>query len=202
MKSFAIKVTSETRIEREYKVKIIRDKNSDASLSAINLTSGSINLEPGVYEYTLEVENNVSSITVNGYNAIASVSEEDVYEIVITDLVNNEIVVTAEDEDASVSIRGKLSEKGSQTLTTTIPKGYLEVPIKVTSESGKAREYTLKIYTPDELLELKTLKVNNSNASKQEDGTYKSVIADDISRSSIYAEAKYSDNYIGINGSE
>ena len=150
------------------------------------------------------VSNNnlIDTITVNSYSAIKSLTEEDVYDIVITDLGDNEIIVTAEDTDAHVSIRGKLSELGSQTLSTTIPKGYIEVPIKVTSESGKARNYTLRIHTPEELLELKEARVNNKLAEKQQDGTYKAVIADDISRSSIYAEARYSDNYVEINGSE
>ena len=110
----------------------------------------------------------IDTITVNGYDAILSQVEEDVYEIVITDLGDNEIIVTADDEDALVSIRGKLSEVGTQSLSTTIPKGYIEVPIKVTSESGKAREYTLRIYTPDELLELKDLKVNSKSSEKQQ----------------------------------
>ncbi len=146
--------------------------------------------------------NNIDTVTVNSYEATVSASEEDVYEIVITDLGDNQITVTAEDPDALVSIRGKLNTVSTQSLTTTIPKGYLEVPIKITSESGKVKEYTLKIYTPNELLELKQLKVNNTDTIKEDDLNYRKIIADDISRCSIYAEAKYSDSYIGINDAE
>ena len=146
--------------------------------------------------------NNADTVTVNGYDAIASVSEEDVYEIVVTDLENNDIVVKAKDSNANVSIRGKIAEMGVQSLTTEIPTGRIEVPFKIISESGKARSYILRIYTKEELLKLKTLKVNNELAKLEDDGTYSKVIADDVSRCSIYAKAKYDMTYIGINESE
>ncbi len=150
----------------------------------------------------ISTNNNVASVTVNGYNATLNPSEDNVYEIVITDLGDNQITVTSEDTNANVSIRGKVSEPATQSLETTIPNGKIEVPFKVISESGKAKNYTLRMYTTEELLKLKQLKVNDKLATLEEDGTYSMIIADDVSRSKIYAQAKYDTTYVGINESE
>ena len=159
------------------------------------------------FEYELvinRVSNNnaVSSVTVNGYSAIASLTEEDVYEIVITDQGDNTIVVTSDDPDAQVSIRGKISELGSQSLEVGVPSGKVEVPFKVISESGKAQNYTLRIYTKEELLKLRTVKVNNENATLEDNGDYTKIIADDVLRNSVYVKTKYDTAYVGINESE
>jgi len=150
----------------------------------------------------ISTNNNVASVTVNGYSATLSTSEDDVYEIVITDLGDNLITVTSEDTNSNISIRGKVSEQATQSLETTIPNGKIEVPFKVISESGKARNYTLRIYTAEELLKLKQLKVNDKVTQLEEDESYSIIIGDDVSRSKIYAQAKYDTTYVGINESE
>ena len=157
------------------------------------------------YELTLNrVSNNneITQVTVNGFEATKSETEEDVYEIIITDLENNEVKVTANSESAKVSINGKIAEDREQTYTAILKNGYLEVPFKVTSESGKIRNAWLRIYTEDTMLGLRIVTVNDTVAEKQEDGTYKSIIADNTSRSKVKATASNSDANIGINDSE
>ena len=177
---------------------------TDATM-VIPITVKTSNGTEFMYELTLNrVSNNneIQKVTVNTFEAKKSEVEEDVYEIVVTDLGNNEVKVTAKNENAKVSISGQIADLQEQTYTAVLKDGYLEVPFKVTSESGKIRNAWVRIYTEDKLLSLKTLTVNNNLAEKLEDGTYKAIIADDVSRSKIHAVASSEDANIGINDSQ
>jgi len=156
------------------------------------------------YELTvkrLSNNNNIQSITVNGYNAQKSLTEENTYEIIVTDKGLNEVIVTSEHQNSMVSIKGEVANLNTQTYQTSLTKGYVELPIKVTSESGKIQNSILKIYTPDEMLKLKSVMVNNTMATLQEDSSYKAIVADDVNRSSIAVECYYDNILVGINES-
>ena len=158
-----------------------------------------------MYELILNrVSNNnkVDKVTVNGHEALRSLVEEDVYEIVINDLGDNLMKVTAEDENASVSIKGSAGAVGEQEYTANLVDGYLEVPFKITSEAGKANSALLKIYVPDRFLNLETLTVNAIDAELGADGKYSATIDDDLTRVKISAKANLNDAYVGINDIE
>ena len=176
----------------------------DELTRTIEVTVKTSNGTEFLYELVLNrVSNNnqIDSVTVNGYEARKSLSEEDVYEIVVTDLGDNSVKVTANSEKAKVSIKGQIAEEHEQTLDVQLRDGYLEVPFKVTSESGKVRNVWIRIYTIDKLLTLQTITVNGDLAIL-EDGSYKAIIADDVQRSKIKAVTSGSDAYVGINDSE
>jgi len=159
------------------------------------------------FEYELTVKrvsnnNNIKNITVNGCKAEKSLTEENTYEIIITNKETNEVIVNSEDENALISINGLSGENGTKKYNAKITKGYLELPIKVTSESGKVENSTLKIYTTDYVLGLKNVTVNDNKAILENDGTYKTIILDDINRSNITATTIYENAFVGINNSE
>ena len=61
-KSFIIKVTSESGIEKEYIIFVTRETRPDTSIKEIKLSSGSITLEKGLYEYKLNVPYDVNKL--------------------------------------------------------------------------------------------------------------------------------------------
>ncbi len=61
-KSFIIKVTSESGVEKEYIIFVTRETRPDTSIKEIKLSSGSITLEKGLYEYKLNVPYDVNKL--------------------------------------------------------------------------------------------------------------------------------------------
>ena len=80
-KSFLIKVVSESGITQEYSIFVTRELKPDTTLSSIKLSSGTISLEKGVFEYKVNVPYDVNKIDVevtpNSSDASYEVNKED-----------------------------------------------------------------------------------------------------------------------------
>ena len=95
-KSYDFKVTSESGKEQEYRILVTRDVRPDTSIKSIKLSSGSINIEKGVYEYSVNVPYDVNKldldITTNSEEAYYDINQDDklvVGENIIEILVHN-----------------------------------------------------------------------------------------------------------------
>ena len=140
-----VKVTSETGIEREYTIDIIRDKNSDATLKAINVTSGSINLEEGIYEYTLEVDNSVEEIGIDAIPTVSTTTYEGygVYQLEVGKEKTIELKTRAEDETTSLTYKVKITRKKNDNAylsTLSIDEGNIKPTFVKTTNN-----YTLTV---------------------------------------------------------
>ena len=120
-KSFTIKVISESGKDQEYVIFVAREQRPDVTINNIKLSSGSLSLEKGVYDYKVNVPYDVNKIdvevTTNASDASAEVNKEDnlvVGENTIEIIVKNKdleqkytIVVNRLDnnEDATVNLK-------------------------------------------------------------------------------------------------
>ena len=161
--------------------------------------------------YTLTIvrvsnDNTIKNVTIKkaGEEAEEEVTEnsEKVYEVIVPSTGENTVKVTANNEKAYVSIDGQAKEIQKQTYNFVMEDQAQELPIKITSESGKEETYTLKVYTKEYLATLNKVKVNGEEATKIDDKNYEAIIADEVDLASIEAEANFTNSKVGINGGE
>lgn len=80
-KSFNIRVISESGKDQEYSIFVTREQRPDITIKEIKLSSGTISLEKGVYDYKINVPYDVNTIdidvTPNDSNASVNVKKED-----------------------------------------------------------------------------------------------------------------------------
>ncbi|MBQ2938059.1 MAG: cadherin-like beta sandwich domain-containing protein [Clostridia bacterium] len=155
--------------------------------------------------YTLTIirqsnNNKLASITVNEKEA-TKISDK-VYEMIVPNSEVNVVKVTAENDRASVSIKGLQKELKEQDYNLVMTKSVEELPIKITSESGREENYTLKVYTEDYVTTLNKVFVNGEEATKIDDTNYEITITDEIDLSTVKAITNLSTSNVGINGGE
>ena len=140
-----IKVTSETGIDRNYVVKITRAKNSNAYLSGITISAGSISFDKYTPEYTFEVENNIQSITVQGTpeEATTTVSGNNTYNLISGQEETINLVTLAEDEVTTLTYTLKVTRKKNENAylkSLTVNEGIMHDSFEKTTY-----EYTMKV---------------------------------------------------------
>lgn len=146
----------------------------------------------------------LQDITVNGNNATLSTKESNTYETIVEDNVDNlDIIATSEDDNAKVQIAdGEEKTKQAENANEKLDDTYKTYTIKVTSEGGIVKNYTLKVFKKSALLELENVKVDDNDANKESDTEYTYEIESDATTALVYAKAKYEDSYVSINGSD
>ena len=137
--------------------------------------------EGNTEEYTLyikkpSVDATLKQITVsNGtysVKATKSTEEENVYTAKVKAYNNYTVTATTNNINAYVGIDADTKTKNIATKVITRTDEYMEVLISVTSENGDLEEYTLKIFVMSSDASLEFIKVNNTLATLQADGTY------------------------------
>lgn len=97
-KSFSIRVISESGKDQEYIIFVTREQRPDTSIKEIKLSSGTINLEKGVYDYKINVPYDVNKIdidiTTNDNNATVDIKKED--SLVVGE---NNVTITIKNKD-------------------------------------------------------------------------------------------------------
>jgi len=150
---------------------------NDSNKYIIKITDDVGNTE----EHTLyinkpSVDNTLKEITLsNGdYTVTASKStqEENVYTAKVKSYDNYTIKATTNNINAYVGIDGDTKAKNIATKVITKTDDYMEIVISVTSENGDLEEYTLKITVMSSDASLEFIKVNETLATLQTDGTY------------------------------
>ena len=166
--------------------------------------------------YTLNIvrQSNKNTISNNGVTvkkagtstfipAEKNANNPDLYEIVIPNTGANVVKVDAEDNNALVSINGMIGTLATQNYNFVMPAGMKvkDIPIKITSESGREKEYILRAYTADYVTTLKSVYVNQIEAVVNSNGDYEIIIDDLVNISEVKAIANIATSKVGINGS-
>ena len=161
--------------------------------------------------YTLTIvrvsnDNSIKNVTIQkadvGAEEQITENESKIYETIVPSTGENVVKVTTNHEKAYVSIDGQAKEEHEQTYTFEMEEPVKEIPLKITSESGKEETYTLKVYTKEYLATLNKVMVNGKEAKKIDDKNYEAVITDEIDLASIEAIANFTTSKVGINGGE
>ena len=161
--------------------------------------------------YTLTIvrvsnDNSIKNVTIQkadvGAEEQITENESKIYETIVPSTGENVVKVTTNHEKAYVSIDGQAKEEHEQTYTFEMEEPVKEIPLKITSESGKEETYTLKVYTKEYLATLNKVMVNGKEATKIDDKNYEAVITDEIDLASIEAIANFTTSKVGINGGE
>ena len=161
--------------------------------------------------YTLTIvrvsnDNSIKNLTIkkSGVETEEQIikNENSIYETIVPSTGENVVKVTTNHEKAYVSIDGQAKEEHEQTYTFEMEEPIKEIPIKITSESGRDETYTLKVYTKEYLATLNKVMVNGKEAKKIDDKNYEAVITDEIDLASIEAIANFTTSKVGINGGE
>ena len=161
--------------------------------------------------YTLTIvrvsnDNSIKNVTIRkadvGAEEQITENESKIYETIVPSTGENVVKVTTNHEKAYVSIDGQAKEEHEQTYTFEMEEPIKEIPIKITSESGRDETYTLKVYTKEYLATLNKVMVNGKEAKKIDDKNYEAVITDEIDLASIEAIANFTTSKVGINGGE
>ena len=97
-KSFNIRVISESGKDQEYSIFVTREQKPDTTIKEIKLSSGTISLEKGVYDYKINVPYDVNKIdievTTNDDKASVDVKKED--NLVVGE---NDVEITVKNKD-------------------------------------------------------------------------------------------------------
>ena len=161
--------------------------------------------------YTLTIvrvsnDNSIKNVTIQkadvGAEEQITEKESKIYETIVPSTGENVVKVTTNHEKAYVSIDGQAKEEHEQTYTFEMEEPVKEIPLKITSESGKEETYTLKVYTKEYLATLNKVMVNGKEATKIDDKNYEVIITDEIDLASIEATANFTTSKVGINGGE
>ena len=161
--------------------------------------------------YTLTIvrvsnDNSIKNVTIQkadiGAEEQITENESKIYETIVPSTGENVVKVTTNHEKAYVSIDGQAKEEHEQTYTFEMEEPVKEIPLKITSESGKEETYTLKVYTKEYLATLNKVMVNGKEATKIDDKNYEVIITDEIDLASIEATANFTTSKVGINGGE
>ena len=161
--------------------------------------------------YTLTIvrvsnDNSIQNLTIkkSGVETEEQIikNENSIYETIVPSTGENVVKVTTNHEKAYVSIDGQAKEEHEQTYTFEMEEPIKEIPIKITSESGRDETYTLKVYTKEYLATLNKVMVNGKEAKKIDDKNYEAVITDEIDLASIEATTNFTTSKIGINNGE
>ena len=161
--------------------------------------------------YTLTIvrvsnDNSIKNVTIQkadvGAEEQITENESKIYETIVPSTGENVVKVTTNHEKAYVSIDGQAKEEHEQTYTFEMEEPVKEIPLKITSESGKEETYTLKVYTKEYLATLNKVMVNGKEAKKIDDKNYEAVITDEIDLASIEATTNFTTSRIGINNGE
>ena len=161
--------------------------------------------------YTLTIvrvsnDNSIKNLTIkkSGVETEEQIikNENGIYETIVPSTGENVVKVTTNHEKAYVSIDGQAKEEHEQTYTFEMEEPIKEIPIKITSESGRDETYTLKVYTKEYLATLNKVMVNGKEAKKIDDKNYEAVITDEIDLASIEATTNFTTSKIGINNGE
>ena len=161
--------------------------------------------------YTLTIvrvsnDNSIKNVTIQkadvGAEEQITEKESKIYETIVPSTGENVAKVTTNHEKAYVSIDGQAKEEHEQTYTFEMEEPVKEIPLKITSESGKEETYTLKVYTKEYLATLNKVMVNGKEATKIDDKNYEVIITDEIDLASIEAIANFTTSKVGINGGE
>ena len=161
--------------------------------------------------YTLTIvrvsnDNSIKNVTIQkadvGAEEQITEKESKIYETIVPSTGENVVKVTTNHEKAYVSIDGQAKEEHEQTYTFEMEEPVKEIPLKITSESGKEETYTLKVYTKEYLATLNKVMVNGKEATKIDDKNYEVIITDEIDLASIEAIANFTTSKVGINGGE
>ena len=161
--------------------------------------------------YTLTIvrvsnDNSIKNLTIkkSGVETEEQIikNENSIYETIVPSTGENVVKVTTNHEKAYVSIDGQAKEEHEQTYTFEMEEPIKEIPIKITSESGRDETYTLKVYTKEYLATLNKVIVNGKEAKKIDDKNYEAVITDEIDLASIEATTNFTTSKIGINNGE
>ena len=151
-------------------------------------------------------DNSIKNVTIQkadvGAEEQITENESKIYETIVPSTGENVVKVTTNHEKAYVSIDGQAKEEHEQTYTFEMEEPVKEIPLKITSESGKEETYTLKVYTKEYLATLNKVMVNGKEATKIDDKNYEAVITDEIDLASIEAIANFTTSKVGINGGE
>ena len=148
-----ITVTAQDGTVQTYTIVVNRAKSSDATLSALSVTQGTLTpaFSPEVLEYTVDVENNITIIGVTATTNDANASVTGAGDHVLTTGENTlKVVVTAQDES-------------TQTYTIVVnrakPNGINQVDaeVKITVENGTIHAIfdqvtSIRLYTISGLL--------------------------------------------------
>ena len=128
-------------------------------------------------------------------------NNQDLYEIVIPSIGVNIVKVDAEDNNSMVSINGMMGTLATQNYNFVMPAGMniKDIPIKVTSESGREKDYILRAYTSEYVTTLKSVYVNQIEAVVNSDGDYEVVIDDFTNISEVRAITNVATSKVGIN---
>lgn len=160
--------------------------------------------------YTLTIikvsnNNNLANITIKteeGSNEVSATKvSDDVYEAIVPQTGINKVKVTSENDKAYVSIRGLTKQLKEQTYNLVMTKEVEELPIKIISESGREKNYTLFVYREDYAATLKNVVVNGVNATKVSDTEYEITINKNVNESEVTALTNVSTATVGINNS-
>ena len=161
--------------------------------------------------YTLTIvrvsnDNSIKNLTIkkSGVETEEQIikNENNIYETIVPSTGENVVKVTTNHEKAYVSIDGQAKEEHEQAYTFEMEEPIKEIPIKITSESGRDETYTLKVYTKEYLATLNKVMVNGKEAKKIDDKNYEAVITDEIDLASIEATTNFTTSKIGINNGE
>ena len=161
--------------------------------------------------YTLTIvrvsnDNSIKNLTIkkSGVETEEQIikNENGIYETIVPSTGENVVKVTTNHEKAYVSIDGQAKEEHEQTYTFEMEEPMKEIPIKITSESGREETYTLKVYTKEYLATLNKVMVNGKEAKKIDDKNYEAVITDEIDLASIEATTNFTTSKVGINNGE
>ena len=115
------------------------------------------------------------------------------YEITISDIPTSaDIYAKAQEETTKIEINGGTSSVGEQNSTIqNLEEGkYLEVPVKLTAADGTEYEYQLYITVKSGDNNVKTIKVNNLEATKIDDNTYRSFVQESAVQATVDVTAK------------
>ena len=115
------------------------------------------------------------------------------YEITIGNVPTYvDIYAKAQEETTSIEINGGTSSVGEQQATIqNIEEGqYLEVPVKLTAADGTEYEYQLYITVKSGDNNVGTIRVNNLEATKIDDKTYRSFVQESAVQATVDVTAK------------
>ena len=185
-----LKATVKVIAQNEADYVQIAENTSEKTSSEVEVTTPNdsnkytikiIDDEANTEEYTLyikkpSVDSTLKQITVsNGeYTVIAnkSTDEENVYTAKVMPYDNYTVTATTNNINAYVGIDSDTKTKNIASKVITKTADYMEVLISVTSENGDLEEYKLKISVMSSDASLEFIKVNDTLATLQADGTY------------------------------
>ena len=115
------------------------------------------------------------------------------YEITISDIPTYaDIYAKAQEETTNIEIYGGTTSVGEKHATIlSIAEGqYLEVPVKLTAADGTEYEYQLYITVKSGDNNVGTIRVNNLEATKIDDKTYRSFVQESAVQATVDVTAK------------